>query len=76
MSGIGPVDADAVGGVDAGLELQFEHDSDWSDLGEDAGEDPDSNSEGHYGNDYPDVSDVCDFTDSRSLYHTWAFKSG
>lgn len=56
LSGIGPVDANAVSSVDVELELQFEHDSDWSELGEgDAGEDPDSNSEGYYGNDYPEV---------------------
>lgn len=56
ISGIGPVEANAVGSVDEGLELEFEHDSDWSGLGDgDPGEDPDSNSEGYYGNDYPEV---------------------
>lgn len=54
LSGIGPVDENAGGMAD--VELQFEHDSDWSELGDgDAGEDPDSNSEGFYGNDYPEV---------------------
>lgn len=57
LSGIGPVDENAVGTMAAGVELEFEHDSDWSGLGEedDDGEDPDSNSEGYYGNDYPEV---------------------
>lgn len=56
LSGIGPIDANAMGvTIVAGLELEFEHDSDWSGLGEDDGEDPDSNSEGYYGNDYPEV---------------------
>lgn len=55
LSGIGPVDENAVG-TTADVELEFEHDSDWSDLGDgDDGEDPDSNSEGYYGNDYPEV---------------------
>lgn len=54
LSGIGPVDESVVGAV--GMELIFEHDSEWSELGNsDAGEDPDSNSEGFYGNDYPEV---------------------
>lgn len=58
LSGIGPVDATALGAVGAaGLELEFEHDSDWSALGDgENGEDPDSNSEGYYGNDYPEVT--------------------
>lgn len=56
LSGIGPVDENAVGTMAAGVELEFEHDSDWSGLGEEGdGEDPDSNSEGYYGNDYPEV---------------------
>lgn len=55
LSGIGPVDENAVG-TTADVELEFEHDSDWSELGDgDDGEDPDSNSEGYYGNDYPEV---------------------
>lgn len=55
LSGIGPVDVNAVG-TTAGMDLKFEHDSDWSELDdEDGGEDPDSNSEGFYGNDYPEV---------------------
>lgn len=55
LSGIGPVDENAVGTM-ADVELEFEHDSDWSELGDgDDGEDPDSNSEGYYGNDYPEV---------------------
>lgn len=55
LSGIGPVDLNAVG-TTAGMDLKFEHDSDWSELGDkDGGEDPDSNSEGFYGNDYPEV---------------------
>ncbi len=55
LSGIGPVDEDAIG-TTADVELKFAHDSDWSDLGDgDDGEDPDSNSEGYYGNDYPEV---------------------
>ena len=55
LSGIGPVDENAVG-TTADLELEFEHDSDWSELGDgDDGEDPDSNSEGYYRNDYPEV---------------------
>eukprot|EP00903_Cladosiphon_okamuranus_P009330 g8898.t2 len=54
LSGIGPVDESAVGMM-ADVELEFEHDSDWSELGEgDDGEDTDSNSEGYYGNDYPE----------------------
>lgn len=54
LSGIGPVDENAV--WTTGVELRFEHDSDWSELGDgEAGEDPDSNSEGFYGNDYPEV---------------------
>lgn len=54
LSGIGPVDENAV--WTTGIELKFEHDSDWSELGDgDEGEDPDSNSEGFYGNDYPEV---------------------
>lgn len=55
LSGIGPVDENATVEA-AGVELEFEHDSDWSELGDsDAGEDADSNSEGYYGNDYPEV---------------------
>lgn len=55
LSGIGPVDENAVG-TTADVELVFEHDSDWSELDDgDDGEDPDSNSEGYYGNDYPEV---------------------
>lgn len=56
LSGIGPVDEGALG-TTADVELEFAHDSDWSDLGDgDDGEDPDSNSEGYYGNDYPEVN--------------------
>lgn len=55
LSGIGPVDENAIG-TTADVELEFEHESDWSELGDgDDGEDPDSNSEGYYGNDYPEV---------------------
>lgn len=54
LSGIGPVDENAI--WTTGIELKFEHDSDWSELGDgDEGDDPDSNSEGFYGNDYPEV---------------------
>lgn len=73
LSGIGPVDANAVGTVGAvGLELKFEHDSDWSELGnKDVGDDPDSNSEGYYGNDYPEAriisSTVLQFKCSKSM---------
>ena len=38
-----------------GLELTFENISDWSEPDDDAGEDPDSNSEGFFANDYPEV---------------------
>ena len=37
---------------DGSAEIVFEYDSDWSDLAED--EDPDSNDERYFGNDYPD----------------------
>lgn len=55
LSGIGPVDENAVW-TTPDVELDFEYDSDRSELGEgEEGEDPDSNSEGYYGNDYPEV---------------------
>ncbi|CAM9969161.1 unnamed protein product [Scytosiphon promiscuus] len=54
LSGIGPVDENAVGAT-PDVELEFEYDSDRSELGDgEEGEDPDSNSEGYYGNDYPE----------------------
>ncbi|CAM9261899.1 unnamed protein product, partial [Hapterophycus canaliculatus] len=54
LSGIGPVDENAVGAT-LDVELEFEYDSDRSELGDgEEGEDPDSNSEGYYGNDYPE----------------------
>lgn len=86
LSGIGPVDATVVGAAGvAELELEFEHDSDWSALGDgENGEDPDSNSEGYYGNDYPEVDTLfqlaCYFIEpphlcappsfSRSVYYS------
>lgn len=37
------------------VDLVFDYDSDWSDLGDD--EDPDSNDERHQDNDYPEEDD-------------------
>lgn len=36
--------------------MVFEYDSDWSDLGDD--EDPDSNDERYFGNDYPEEEEL------------------
>lgn len=67
LSGIGPVDENAV--WTTGIELKFEHDSDWSELGDgDAGEDPDSNSEGFHGNDYPEDEGDNDGTGGPYIY--------
>lgn len=55
LSGIGPIDENAADTM--GLELTFEHDCDWSELGDDdLGDEPDPNSEGYYANDYPEVT--------------------
>lgn len=75
LSGIGPIDESAVGTM-ADVELEFEHDSDWSELGEvENGEDPDSNSEGYYGNDYPEVKELTEVKVDASvpLYHSLCF---
>ena len=42
-------------GAGMGCEIVFDYDSDWSDLADD--EDPDSNDERFFGNDYPDEED-------------------
>lgn len=55
LSGIGPIDENAADTM--GLEITFERDCDWSELGnDDLGDEPDSNSEGYYANDYPEVT--------------------
>ena len=74
LSGIGPVDENAVGTM-ADVELEFAHDSDWSDLGDgDDGEDPDSNSEGYYGNDYPEVKAWPDCCGGNGRFASFCFR--
>ncbi|CAM9458587.1 unnamed protein product [Chrysoparadoxa australica] len=49
------------------LELQFDHDSDWSGLADEEDNSQDSNDEGFFGNDYPDDTGSSGSEDSDSI---------